>query len=172
MVEEFKDIIAGLGQRISLYKTKLHDLQKKRDRVEDEINTVKKYLELAETLYRVEIEKATALSGTTSTEGEGDREKREGADGVLIEKTKYAGLSVPRGAFIVLKTAGKPLHAKEIYLQLTEGGSRIRGKTPITSIATSLSRDKNFKKISPNTFKLVEETVSDNSVKGIILEGG
>jgi hypothetical protein len=170
MVEEFKDIIAGLGQRIALYKTKLHDFQKKRDKVEDEINTVKKYLELAETLYRVEVEKATALSGTIS--GEGDREKREGADGVLIEKTKYAGLSVPRGAFIVLKDAGTPLHAKEIYHRLTEGGSRIRGKTPITSIATSLSRDKNFKKISPNTFKLVEEPLVEGLGKSINVEGG
>jgi len=51
-MEEFKEIITGLEQRISLYKSKLHDLQKKRDKVEDEINTVRKYLELSETLYR------------------------------------------------------------------------------------------------------------------------
>ncbi|MBI3358948.1 MAG: winged helix-turn-helix domain-containing protein [Nitrospirae bacterium] len=167
MIEEFKEIITGLEQRISLYKSKLHDLQKKRDKVEDEISTVKKYLELAETLYRVEIEKANVASASVSGEGnvpgEGEKGKREHPDGILIEKTKYAGLSVPRGAFMVLKDAGKALHAKEIYRRLTEGGGRIRGKTPITSVATSLSRDKNFKKVSPNTFLLVEEFASENS---------
>ena len=171
MIEEFKDIIAGLEQRIALYKAKLHDLQKKRDKIEDEMNTARKYLELAETLYRVEVEKSHSGSGASSLDG--DRVRREGLDGVLIERTKYAGLSVPRGAFIVLKAEGKPLHAKEIYHRLTEGGSRIRGKTPITSIATSLSRDKNFKKISPNTFKLVEEiVVAENVGKSVSLEGG
>ncbi len=151
MIEEFKEIITGLEQRISLYKSKLHDLQKKHDKVEDEIGTVRKYLELSETLYRVEIEKATAASASVS----GDEDKGY-SGGVLIEKTKYAGLSVPRGAFMILKEAGKALHAKEIYRQLVDGGGRIRGKTPVTSVATSLSRDKNFKKVSPNTFLLVE----------------
>ncbi len=158
IMEEFKDIIAGLEQRISLYKSKLHDLQKKRDKIEDEIKTVKKYLELAETLYRVEVEKSRAAASVPSTDGE--KGKRESPDIILLEKTIYAGLSVPQGAFMLLKEVGKPLHAKEIHHRLTEGGVRIRGKTPITSIAISLSRDKRFKKIAPNTFKLAE-TVSE-----------
>jgi len=174
MIEEFKEIITGLEQRISLYKSKLHDLQKKRDKVEDEINTVKKYLELSETLYRVEIEKAKVASVAVASEGDlsggGEKGKPSSPDGILIEKTKYAGLSVPRGAFMVLKEAGKALHAKEIYRRLTDGGGRIRGKTPITSIATSLSRDKNFKKVSPNTFLLVEESSADNIGKSGVLE--
>jgi hypothetical protein len=160
MIEEFKEIITGLEQRISLYKSKLHDLQKKRDKVEDEINTVRKYLELSETLYRVEIEKANSVS--VSVAGEGEKGKNAPPDGILIEKTKYAGLSVPRGAFIILKDAGKALHAKEIYRRLIDGGGRIRGKTPVTSVATSLSRDKSFKKVSPNTFLLVEESQVEN----------
>jgi hypothetical protein len=160
MIEEFKEIITGLEQRISLYKSKLHDLQKKRDKVEDEIGTVRKYLELAETLYRVEIEKAKGASVSTSGE-----EKMESPDGILIEKTKYSGLSVPRSAFMILKDAGKALHAKEIYCRLIDGGGRIRGKTPVTSVATSLSRDKNFKKVSPNTFLLVEEPHTENISK-------
>ncbi len=161
-MEEFNDITAGLGQRISLYKTKLHDLQKKRDKIEDEIKTVRKYLELAETLYRVEAEKAKAASSIASDAGgegvDGEKGgKRESLDIILLEKTRYSGLSVPQGAFLLLKEAGRPLHAKEIYNKLTEGGVRIRGKTPITSVAISLSRDKRFKKAAPNTFKLLEE---------------
>jgi len=169
MVEEFKDIIGGLGQRIALYKAKLNDFQKKRDKIEDEIRTVKRYLELAETLYRVEVEKAKAAH--SSGEGSDDLEKgkKEASDTILLEKTRFAGLSVPQGAYFLLKEAGKPLHAKEIYHKLIEGGVRIRSKTPLTSIAISLSRDKRYKKIAPNTFNLCEEPF-DGEGKGLTSE--
>ncbi len=163
-MEEFKDIILGLEQRIHVYKSKLQELQKKRDKIEDDIKTTKKYLELAETLYRVEIEKAKwAQPSSQQPEGEKERTSKPSAENhdqskeILLEKTKYVGLSVPQATFLLLKEAGKALHAKEIYQRLVEGGVRIRGKTPVTSIAISLSRDKRFKKIAPNTFKLVEE---------------
>ena len=172
MVEEFKDIdiIAGLGQRIALYKSKLNDSQKKRDKIEDEIRTVKRYLELAETLYRVEIEKAKAT--TASGEGSEDlgKGKEESPDLILLEKTRFAGLSIPQGAFLLLKEAGKPLHAKEIYSKLTDGGVRIRSKTPATAIAVSLSRDKRYKKVAPNTFKLCEESSDESAGKGMTSE--
>ena len=171
MLEEFKDIIAGLGQRISLYKSKLNEFQKKRDKIEDEIRTVKRYLELAETLYRVEIEKAkivtTASSGETGEEAE--KGKSNTQDIILLEKTRFAGLSVPQGTYFLLKEAGKPLHAKEIYNKLVEGGVRIRSKTPVTSVAVSLSRDKRYSKIAPNTFKLCE-TSFDAEGKGLMSE--
>jgi len=168
-VEDFKDIIAGLEQRIHVYKSKLQELQKKREKIEDEIKTIKKYLELAETLYRVEIEKAkwTHPSNQLASETEKERgskpatETQDHSKEILLEKSKYIGLSVPQAAFLLLKETGKPLHAKEIYQKLTEGGVRIRGKTPVTSVAISLSRDKRFKKIAPNTFTLVEETGSE-----------
>ena len=48
-MEELKDILVGLDQRISAYKSRLQDLQKKRSRLDEEIATIKKYLELAET---------------------------------------------------------------------------------------------------------------------------
>ena len=167
MVEEFKDIIAGLGQRISLYKAKLSDFQKKRDKIEDEIRTVKRYLELAETLYRVEVEKAKVATAPPAEGGEdSDKGKRETQDIILLEKTRFAGLSIPQGAYFLLKEAGKPLHAKEIYQKLMDGGVRIRSKTPVTSIAISLSRDKRYRKIAPNTFKLCEAS-SDESSKGL-----
>ncbi|HLG21203.1 MAG TPA: winged helix-turn-helix domain-containing protein [Candidatus Manganitrophaceae bacterium] len=156
-MEEFKDIITGLEQRIHVYKSKLQELQKKREKIEDEIKTVKKYLELAETLYRVEVEKAKwvhPINQSTKSATESSDQSKE----ILLEKSKYVGLSVPQATFLLLKEAGKPLHAKEIYQKLLEGGVRIRGKTPITSVAISLARDKRFKKVAPNTFKLAEET--------------
>jgi len=168
MSEEIKDIIAGLDQRIRLYKTKLHDLQRKLEKVEGEIETTTKYLELAETLYRVEVEKAKSpLQGGGSAEGE--KEKRAGDTGdasqiILLERTKYAGLSVPQAAILLFRERGGAIHAKEIYRQLEAGGMRIRGKTPVTSVATSLSRDGRFKKSSPNTYQLVEEAGSQTSL--------
>ena len=41
-LEELKDIIVGLDQRISVYKSRLQDLQKKREKTDDEIATIKK----------------------------------------------------------------------------------------------------------------------------------
>lgn len=163
-MEEFKDIITGLEQRIHVYKSKLQELQKKRDKTEDEIKTVKRYLELAETLYRVEVEKAKWVHPLNPpAEGDKERSHKSSSDHdhskeILLEKSKYVGLSVPQATFLLLKEIGRPMHAKEIYQKLLEGGVRIRGKTPITSVAISLSRDKRFKKVAPNTFKLSEET--------------
>ncbi|MEK6576571.1 MAG: hypothetical protein AABZ05_03150, partial [Nitrospirota bacterium] len=57
-MEALKDISDGLEQRINAYKNRLQELQKKRERIDDEIKTIKRYLELAETLYRVEADKA------------------------------------------------------------------------------------------------------------------
>jgi hypothetical protein len=157
VLEEFKDIIAGLEQRIHLYKAKLQELQKKRERIEDDIKTTHKYLELAETLCKVEVGKGI------SPEQTGEREKRTSMEEgdlsklILFEKTKYVGLSVPQATCLLLKEVGVSLHAKEIFRKLNEGGMRIGGKTPVTSISTSLSRDKRFRKVAPNTFKLVEE---------------
>ena len=172
MVEEFKDIIGGLAQRISLYKSKLNDYQKKRDKIEDEIKTVKKYLEIAETLYRVEVEKAKSVTAHLSgDEGDDTKEHRESSDIILIEKTRFSGLSVPQAAFLLLKEAGKQLHAKEIYQKLIEGGVPIRSKTPVTSVAISLSRDKRYKKVAPNTYKLTEEvSEQEDQTKVAILD--
>jgi len=162
MSEEIKDIISGLDQRIRIYKAKLQDLHKKLEKVEGEIKTTTKYLELAETLYRVEKAKSLLHGGSP---GEEEKEKKGGETGdpsqvILLERTKYAGLSVPEAAFLLFKEKGGALHAKEIYRQLEAGGVRIRGKTPVTSVATSLSRDGRFKKVSPNTYQLVEEAGS------------
>ena len=60
--DELKDIVVGLEQRITAYETKLKDFKKKRERLNEEIATIEKYLELAKTLYRVEADKAKLAS--------------------------------------------------------------------------------------------------------------
>ena len=166
-MEELQDIVAGLDQRIKAYKTRLQELQKKRDRLEEEIKTIKKYLELAETLYRVEQEKSRVAEKGARSSGEADRDRARGvldvpdqSQEILLGRTKYFGMSVPQAAAVLLKEAGTPMHARELYRKLVEGGMRIRAKTPITSIAISLRRDRRFRKVAPNTFEFVAEAVA------------
>ncbi|MFO0732082.1 MAG: hypothetical protein U0361_14080 [Nitrospiraceae bacterium] len=45
--------------------------------------------------------------------------------------------------------------------QRLEGGLQIKGKTPLTSVATSLKRDKRFRKVGPNTFELLTEQLTE-----------
>ena len=162
--DELADILRGLEQRISVYERKRKDLQKKREQLGEEIATVEKYLELAKTLYRVEADKAklASLSIQIASDEKGDvsasdidvaAKSRE----ILLGRSKYVGRSVPDAVYMVLQEVGRPLHAKDLYQRLKEGGMPIRGKTPVTSIATSLKRDSRFRKVGPNTFEVSHE---------------
>ena len=162
--DELEDILGGLEQRISVYERKRKDLQKKREQLGEEIATVEKYLELAKTLYRVEADKAKLANlsiqiashekGEVSTpEVDVAAKSRE----ILLGRSKYVGRSVPDAVYMVLQEVGHPLHAKELYQRLKEGGMPIRGKTPVTSIATSLKRDSRFRKVGPNTFEVNQD---------------
>jgi hypothetical protein len=164
-LEELNDILVGLEQRISVYKSRHQDLQKKREKIDDEITTIKKYLELAETLYRVEADKGKLASRTSQVLSDADRANRpvplvdvtDQSREILLGRSKYIGMNVSEAAFHVLCDARSAMHAKEICHRLIEGGLRIKGKTPVTSIATSLKRDRRFRKVGPNTFEAVEE---------------
>ena len=160
--DELKDIIDGLEQRISMYERKLKDLQKKREMLDDEIGTVEKYLELAKTLYRLEVDKAKLASLSSqiaSNEKENvfppEADVASKSREILLGRSKYVGRSVPDAVYMVLQEVGRPLHAKDLYQRLKEGGMPIRGKTPVTSIATSLKRDHRFRKVGPNTFEVI-----------------
>jgi HB1, ASXL, restriction endonuclease HTH domain len=163
-VEELTDILIGLEQRINAYKNRLLDFEKKRRRLDDEIATIKKYLELAETLYRVEADKAklatlsTQLSDEKGTRGlpvDVTDQSRE----ILLGRSRYAGKSVPEAAYQMLREVNRAMHAKELVQRLVEGGLQIKGKTPLTSVATSLKRDKRFRKVGPNTFEAIDDTL-------------
>jgi hypothetical protein len=166
-LEELEDIIVGLEQRISAYRSRLQELEKKRGRLDEEIATIKKYLELAETLYRVEADKAklASLSSQIMTDEKGARplpvmDVTDQSREILLGRSKYAGMSVPEAAHQILRDARRSMHAKELLQRLIEGGMQIKGKTPLTSVATSLKRDKRFRKVGPNTFDLLEETLT------------
>jgi len=161
---ELEDILSGLEQRISVYERKRKDLQKKREQLGEEIATVEKYLELAKTLYRLEADKAKLanLSSQIASHEKGnvsasDIDVAAKSREILLGRSKYVGRSVPDAVYMVLQEVGRPLHAKELYQRLKEGGMPIRGKTPVTSIATSLKRDSRFRKVGPNTFEVSHE---------------
>lgn len=161
---ELKDIVVGLEQRISMYEHKLKDLLKKRERLNEEITTIEKYLELAKTLYRVEADKAklASLSSQIITDEKGawpsqDLDVTDKSREILLGRSKYVGMSVPDAAYALLRETRRPMHAKELYRHLVEGGLQIRGKTPVTSVATSLKRDRRFRKVAPNTFEVIDE---------------
>jgi hypothetical protein len=78
---------------------------------------------------------------------------------ILLGRSKYAGKSVPEAAYQILREASRSMHAKELLQRLVEGGIQIKGKTPLTSVATSLKRDKRFKKVGPNTFEALEDVL-------------
>ena len=71
-MEELKDIMGGLEQRIKAEKKRLQELEKKREKLSDQVATIKEYLEVAETLYRVEVDKAkiASLSNQFPTDGD------------------------------------------------------------------------------------------------------
>ncbi len=159
--EELEDILGGLEQRISVYERKRKELQKKREQLGEEIATVEKYLELAKTLYRVEADKAklASLSIQIASHEKGEMSTSDvdvaaKSREILLGRSKYVGRSVPDAVYMVLQEIGRPLHAKDLYQRLKEGGMPIRGKTPVTSIATSLKRDPRFRKVGPNTFEV------------------
>jgi hypothetical protein len=161
---ELEDILSGLEQRISVYERKRKDLQKKREQLGEEIATVEKYLELAKTLYRLEADKAKLanLSSQIASHEKGnvsasDIDIAAKSREILLGRSKYVGRSVPDAVYMVLQEVGRPLHAKDLYQRLKEGGMPIRGKTPVTSIATSLKRDSRFRKVGPNTFEVSHE---------------
>lgn len=152
-LEELKDITVGLDQRISMYKSRLQELQNKRGRIDDEIATIKKYLELAETLHRLEAGRAKLPALPSQVVTDVTDQSRE----ILLGRSKYVGMSVSEAAYQILRDAGSAMHAKDLYHRLVEGGLRIKAKAPVTSIATSLKRDRRFRKVAPNTFEAVEE---------------
>ena len=166
-MEELTDILVGLEQRIHAYKNRFQELEKKKRRLDDEIATIKKSLELAETLYRVEADKAKLASLSSQIIPDDSKGVRtlpvmdvtDQSREILLGRSKYVGKSVPEATYEILRESNRAMHAKELVQRLAEGGLQIKGKTPLTSVATSLKRDKRFRKVGPNTFEALEDVL-------------
>lgn len=144
------------------------ELQKQRRRLEEEIATIKKFLGPAETLYRVEADKAklASLSSQLITDEKGARplpvtDVTDQSREILLRRSKYVGMSVPGTAYQILRETRRVMHAKQLFRRLVDGRIRIKGKTPLTSVATSLKRDKRFRNVGPNAFEALEDKLTE-----------
>jgi len=67
-------------------------------------------------------------------------------------ETKFTYKSTQDAAFeIISERSNKPLHIKDIYRYLTEGGKKLKNQS---SVGVSLRRDSRFKLIGPNVFAI------------------
>lgn len=73
---------------------------------------------------------------------------------------RFADLTITQACKLLLREAGGPLHVNELYNLLVAGGMRFKGNNPTISIAVSLNRNRQFRKVDPGTFDLVIRDVA------------
>ena len=133
-MEELTDILVGLEQRINAYKNRLLELEKKRRRLDDEITTIKKYLELAETLHRVEADKAklATLSTQLISDEKGTRDLpvdvTDQSREILLGRSKYAGKSVPEAAYQMLREANRAMMPRNSSNDWSKAACKLKGR--------------------------------------------
>ena len=71
-----------------------------------------------------------------------------------VTSQRLAALSVTDAAEQVLKTAGKPIHLKEIAGKVIAGGKVFRTSKPEVSILTLIRKDKRFRNTGKNMWAL------------------
>jgi len=85
-------------------------------------------------------------------------------EGIVISEeaepksTRFQGMKIGDAAYEVLKEADRPLHVREIWDRISEGGVESRAKKPWVSIAAALYRDERFENLGRNTFRIKEGT--------------
>lgn len=80
---------------------------------------------------------------------------------------RFSDLTITQACRILLREAARPLHVNELYNLLIAGGMRFKGNNPTISIAVSLSRNKNFKKVDPGTFELVDMRGGGSQIRAV-----
>ena len=68
--------------------------------------------------------------------------------------SRFSDRTITQACKILLRETARPLHVNELYNLLIAGGMKFKGNNPTISIAVSLSRNKNFRKVDPGTFEL------------------
>ena len=66
----------------------------------------------------------------------------------------YTGLSWTEAMVGVLETANRPLHVREIWGHLQEGGFETDARDPVRSVVSIAVRGSRFFKVGPNTYAL------------------
>ena len=130
---------------------RLATLRGHRDRLQDELreihhelNSVDRRIEAAEELYRREYgveppDSASASDGRRATRIRRDEGQPSWRDAVLS----------------VLATAGRPLHAREIWQRLSDSGFQSDAVDPVRSVVALAIRTDEIHRTGPNTFALI-----------------
>jgi len=67
---------------------------------------------------------------------------------------KFGNLSVTDVTEQILRSAGKPVHLKNIVAEMIGGGKTIRAKKPEVSVRNAIARDKRFRNVGRNNWTL------------------
>jgi len=133
-----EELTAMLGRD----RKQLEQLQKKIESLIQERSELQKAIKSEETLLNRKF-------GIEFTESNKDISKPE-----FTEK-RFEYKTIPDGAFnIILEGGNKPLHLKDIFRILTDGGKQISHPS---SVSVALRRDSRFKLIGPSVFAITEE---------------
>lgn len=121
LVEELKDIVVGLEQRLGAKKNHRQELEKKRKRLEEEITAIKKYLALSGTPCRVGADNAklASLPSQISTDEKGVRplqvvDVTDQCREILLGRSEYVIMSVPEEACRIPQEAKRSRHTEEL----------------------------------------------------------
>lgn len=68
---------------------------------------------------------------------------------------RFSDRTITQACKLLLREASQPLHVNELYNQLVAGGFEFKGNNPTISIAVSLNRNRQFRKVAPGTFDLI-----------------
>lgn len=117
-----------------------------------ELNSIERRIQAAEELYRQEF-------GAEPPAGEGTQRMRRQT---RIRRTAHGQLSWKDAVIGVLRDAGTPLHAKEIWQRLQEGGFESNAADPVRSVVSvAIRTPEKIQRTGPNTFGLVEGAGQD-----------
>jgi len=128
----------ALRKLLEAMKAELAEKTAKKLKIEKEVSKLEDDVERISIVLR-------SLSGT----GETETEKAGGLP-------DFSNTSVTKGAYIILKNTGKPLHVNEIAKRLKKAGKVMKAKKLYNMIYTVLGRDPKFVKTDPGTYGLEE----------------
>lgn len=87
----------------------------------------------------------------------------------MAKQTRTTGEPAKQVAIDLLRTAGEPLHAKEIAKRVIDSGrARLKGKTPEATITAMLAVGSKpggpFKRVDKGTYALADDAAGKNEV--------
>jgi hypothetical protein len=133
-----ESIIVPLQERVKRVEAELDGVNDQMNRLQNRRTALARYLDVARVLLDMEQQQAF------------------GSDAAVAEPTgkRFANKSIAQAAFELLLEAGRPLHVRDIWKGITEGGIRSNATKPLESLTSRLVRDRRFVNIGHRTFKL------------------